>query len=597
MNRKYGLAATVWMLGSGLLLDGGLTAEAQVLSTQPANNVKTAWQSAEGNSDNPATGATRSRAQASHAVYERLTPSKFSRRVQPIGHEEETSAKKAPRLLSDFLRNADKPISDNTEQPASNGPLSAGHKILGSNTSSNRPSTNATSPPPLSRPDSRSAIQPAGLDEASPASQPNSQNGFAPSPIQQQLEDMYRRDGRPVPPLNFQQSQINAAPQPPTARSQFQTPGSSPAVMPKGQIQRPTPMPSMGPPNPNVVSPNSKISRTGGLLNRINPFKSRSTATPTQPPESAPTQMGAAVKPASDPQRMQPQSTLAPKGFRIGGSTQPKQMTSQPAVAAPIILPQVSPAANANVAPRSELSNTLPPVPGDPGFQATAIQVKPAGSVDDALDNVFTEMEEDAADGKPVDDRKADDSQKDSSPFSGLSLDSQPSILPEPQAAETTVSTGSTTNRDAENDSTAAAEKQDIPLPSDTSDEEASKKTTDAKRKLIAERTDLQGMKGFCPVALRDDRDLQNALPEHASLFKGRTYYFSSADAKATFDEQPEQYAPMACGNDVVLLKTKDTKEGSLDFAVWYKDRLYLFTSQKTLEQFIATPSEFVIKD
>jgi YHS domain-containing protein len=561
MNRKYELAATVWMLASGLLLDTGLNVEAQVLSTQSANNPKT----------------------------------------------------------------------------ASNAPLSASHKVLGNNAAENHPSNSAKSPP--SGPDSRSDIQLAGLEAGPPVSQPNSQNGFAPSPIQQQLEEMYRRDGRPVPQLNFQQTPIDAGPQPPTARSQFQMPGSSPAVMPKGQIQRPTPMSSMGPPNPNAVSPNSKISRTGAFLSRINPFKSRSastpsqppaatpsqppastpsqplTSTPSQPPTSTPSQPPAATPsqpltstpsqppastpsqpPASAPPRMQPQSTLAPNGSGIGGPTQPKPMTFQPA-AAPLILPQVSPATNANVAPHSGLSNTLPPVPGDPGFQAKTIQAKPAGSVDDALDNAFTEMEEDAADGKPVDNRKADNSQQDSSPFSGLSLDSQLPISPEPRAAETPVLSGSTNNRDAEKDLPANAEKQDVLLPSETSGEQVSKKAADAKLKRIAERTELQGLKGFCPVALRDEHDLQNALPEHASLFKGRTYYFSSADAKATFDEQPEQYAPIAGGNDVVMLKTKGTKEGSLDFAVWYKDRLYLFTSQKTLEQFIATPSEFVIKD
>ena len=41
----------------------------------------------------------------------------------------------------------------------------------------------------------------------------------------------------------------------------------------------------------------------------------------------------------------------------------------------------------------------------------------------------------------------------------------------------------------------------------------------------------------------------------------------------------------------------KVTKEGSLDFAVWFRNRLYLFTSQKTLEQFVAAPKEFVISE
>ena len=86
-------------------------------------------------------------------------------------------------------------------------------------------------------------------------------------------------------------------------------------------------------------------------------------------------------------------------------------------------------------------------------------------------------------------------------------------------------------------------------------------------------------------------------MPEHHSTFKGRTYYFSTDEAKTTFEERPEHYAPISGGQDVVLLKEKVTKEGSLDHAVWFKDRLYLFTSQKTLEQFVATPKEFAISE
>ena len=304
------------MLSSGLLLDAGLNAEAQVLSTQPANNAETALQSAEGNSDKPSPSARRSRATANHAVYEALTPNKITRRVQPIGHEEDTSAKNTPRLLLDYLRNTDKPISDNTQEAPSNAPPSAGHKILGKNAASNRPITDSISP--SSPAASHSGIQPAKLEEASSVSQPNSQNGFAPSPIQQQLEEMYRRDGLPVPQMNFQQSPLNPAPQPPTRRLAFPMPGSRPAVAPRGQIQRPTPMPSIAP-NPeaataNTASPNSKVSRTGGLLSRLNPFKSRSTATPAPaaPPASAPASKIAAGKPALGPQRLPLPATLGP---------------------------------------------------------------------------------------------------------------------------------------------------------------------------------------------------------------------------------------------------------------------------------------------
>jgi YHS domain-containing protein len=136
-----------------------------------------------------------------------------------------------------------------------------------------------------------------------------------------------------------------------------------------------------------------------------------------------------------------------------------------------------------------------------------------------------------------------------------------------------------------------------IPVPPEALPTTPAKEEVEAKMKLIAERGELRGLKGFCPVALRDERDLRNALPEHHSTYKGRTFYFSTADAKTAFDAHPQKYAPISGGQDVVLLKEKVTKEGSLDHAVWFKDRLYLFLSQKTLEQFVATPKEFAISE
>ena len=85
--------------------------------------------------------------------------------------------------------------------------------------------------------------------------------------------------------------------------------------------------------------------------------------------------------------------------------------------------------------------------------------------------------------------------------------------------------------------------------------------------------------------------------PSSSGGFGGKVSVGSEADAKAAFDKQPQLFAPVSGGNDIVLLRSKVTKEGSLDFAVWFRNRLYLFTSQKTLEQFVAAPKEFVISE
>jgi YHS domain-containing protein len=118
--------------------------------------------------------------------------------------------------------------------------------------------------------------------------------------------------------------------------------------------------------------------------------------------------------------------------------------------------------------------------------------------------------------------------------------------------------------------------------------------STAAKMHQIGERVGQQGLKGFCPVALREHRELVDALPIYSSTFESQRYYFSSAEAKSHFDHAPQKYAPVAGGIDVVVKGTSDhSVEGTLDHAVWYKDRLFLFSSPESLEAFSANPLSY----
>ncbi len=118
--------------------------------------------------------------------------------------------------------------------------------------------------------------------------------------------------------------------------------------------------------------------------------------------------------------------------------------------------------------------------------------------------------------------------------------------------------------------------------------------STDAKMHQIGERVGQRGLKGFCPVALREHRELVDAVPIYSSTFESQRYYFSSAEAKSHFDQAPQKYAPVAGGIDVVVKATSDHGvEGTLDHAVWYKDRLFLFSSPESLEAFSANPLQY----
>ncbi len=117
---------------------------------------------------------------------------------------------------------------------------------------------------------------------------------------------------------------------------------------------------------------------------------------------------------------------------------------------------------------------------------------------------------------------------------------------------------------------------------------------TREKMKKIHERGSMKGLKGFCPVTLRDQRELIDAKPDFHSTFRGQKFHFASAEAKLKFDDEPARYAPAAYGADVVALtRDKDVVEGTLDFAAWFKGRLYMFGSQETHDTFVTNPSQF----
>jgi YHS domain-containing protein len=115
---------------------------------------------------------------------------------------------------------------------------------------------------------------------------------------------------------------------------------------------------------------------------------------------------------------------------------------------------------------------------------------------------------------------------------------------------------------------------------------------TQSKIDRISARKGLSGLKGFCPVALKDHRELLDAKPDFSAVYNGRRYFFSSAAAQALFEGNPDEYVPAAMGNDVVhLTLTGEPAPGSLEHAVWFRSKLYLFATAETMETFVSAPS------
>jgi YHS domain-containing protein len=102
-------------------------------------------------------------------------------------------------------------------------------------------------------------------------------------------------------------------------------------------------------------------------------------------------------------------------------------------------------------------------------------------------------------------------------------------------------------------------------------------------------------MMSYCPVALKERRELVPVQAGVQSRFAGKVYQFSTEEAREAFDANPRRYMPALNGFDVVRNAFGERQVvGSLQYAAWYRGRLYLFQSQQTLQMFVQTPTRYV---
>ena len=113
------------------------------------------------------------------------------------------------------------------------------------------------------------------------------------------------------------------------------------------------------------------------------------------------------------------------------------------------------------------------------------------------------------------------------------------------------------------------------------------------QRRQISGRSHRGGLKGFCPVALRDRCQLVDGRPEFNVTHQGRMILFSSQEARGAFLAQPTAYLPVAGGIDPVSIIRRRPRMGQLDHATWYRGRLFLFATKANLIEFRQQPGRF----
>jgi YHS domain-containing protein len=452
-------------------------------------------------------------------------------------------------------------------------------------------------------------------------SQPEQQQVVTPraddgrSAVQQRLEELYRENGQEMPPMDI---------------------GELPSAGLDQEIP-PLPQAAANEPAPIQQVSNNPFRR---FFTKISPFRKKKDENDERPehvekmPRSVraeqervqqqfnaqPLPAPAVALPAAEPQLLSEESQQeAIQAIEKPVSDLP---AFNPAVELPdVALPDVS-LPDAATVPQitEELSDEL--IGKTPQPEIPTLDDIP--SIDDVLGNPFPEVSEAEADGVKAA-PKAEALPEEATPFSGLALENEPAPLEAPALSADVPSLPELPALDLTETKPAAdplpsvpelpelelPAPNELPLVDDSAKEAApslelpeiapAKKDpqAEAKSKLqkIAERKELKGLKGFCPVALRDTRGLIDAEPQFKAEFEGRTYNFSSAKALEKFESNPELYAPANAGIDVVAAEQEADIEGTLDHAVWYKNRLFLFSSQQTLDQFSIAPSVYVAED
>lgn len=76
---------------------------------------------------------------------------------------------------------------------------------------------------------------------------------------------------------------------------------------------------------------------------------------------------------------------------------------------------------------------------------------------------------------------------------------------------------------------------------------------------------------------------------------RGRTYLFTSPEQQHGFLNNYDQYAPALSGYDCVqYAEGGDLVEGKRAHGVFYRDQIFLFADEASLEKFWQTPSRYL---
>jgi YHS domain-containing protein len=99
------------------------------------------------------------------------------------------------------------------------------------------------------------------------------------------------------------------------------------------------------------------------------------------------------------------------------------------------------------------------------------------------------------------------------------------------------------------------------------------------------------GLDGFCPVQLMEKGVWSPGNRQWGAIHRGRTYLFAGPDEQHRFLGDPDRYAPVSSGEDIVVaLEQGRSMPGNRLHGVFYGGRVFLFADEGSLDRFSKNP-------
>jgi thioredoxin-related protein/YHS domain-containing protein len=109
----------------------------------------------------------------------------------------------------------------------------------------------------------------------------------------------------------------------------------------------------------------------------------------------------------------------------------------------------------------------------------------------------------------------------------------------------------------------------------------------------VGSSNDRPMFNGTCLVTAVEERDITPGVSRHQLIYRGHLLYFSSEECKERFQARPAEYWPMMDGSCAIsMLDSEQRVPGQLQFAAVFRKRLWVFTSEKNMREFLRDPAD-----